>query len=216
MKKLFLALFLGLIIGQSVHAQTEASVSAAELDTERTRISNERAAADRRALKERTACYQKFAVEDCLSASRLRQRLTLEQLRRDEARINDITRRERGGKALDRLDQKNAPQRAEDAEAKRDRSLESHQGREQRAADHATGRASAAERADANRRAQEKKQQAHAEHQARQAAVRDRASAERERHEDKLRRAETHRTERDKKNAERKKPRAAPLAPAAP
>jgi hypothetical protein len=213
-KQIILSMLLCLVSMSSLHAQTEARVSPVELDTERSRIAAERAALERRALQERTACYQKFAVEDCLSESRARQRVTLDQLRRDEARINDITRRERGGKALERLDQKNAPERARDDAAKREQAQQSQQGREERAADHAAGRASAAAQAGEKQRAFDNKQRAHAERQAGQDEREARTSAERERHEDKLRRAAEHNAERERKNAERKKPRAAALPPA--
>ena len=213
-KKLILSLLFGLMAVPSLHAQTEARVSAAELDAERSRIATERAAVDKRALEERTACYKKFAVEDCLAESRRRQRVILDQLRRDEARINDITRRERGGRALERLDRKNAPEQADSEAARREEALKAQQGREDRAASHAAGRASAAAQSEDKRRSFDNKQRAHAERQARQAEREGRVSTQRQQREDKLRRAAEHNAERDRKNAERQKPRAAPLPPA--
>lgn len=213
-KTLILSLLFGLMAVPSLHAQTEARVSAAELDAERSRIAAERAAVNQRALEERTACYKKFAVEDCLADSRRRQRVVLDQLRRDEARIHDITRRERGGKALERLDRKSAPEQADREAAKREEAQKAQQGREDRAASHAAGRASAAAQTEDKQRSFDNKQRAHAERQARQAEREARASTERQQHEDKLRRAAEHTAERDRKNAQRKKPPAAPLPPA--
>ena len=212
-KTITLLLLLGWMALPPLQAQTEARVSQAELDAERSRIAAERAVLEQRSSQERAACYQKFAVEDCLSESRRARRVTLDRLRRDEARINDIERRERGSAALERLDQKNAPQRGEDAAARRDQSLKSQQEREERAAGHAAGRASAAAQAEDKRRAFEDKQRVHAEQQARQAERRAQGPAERERFESKQRRAAEHNAERDRKNAEREKPRAAPLPP---
>jgi hypothetical protein len=211
--RIILPLLLGLLAVPSLHAQTEARVSPAELDAERSRIAAERAAVEKRAVQERSACYQKFAVEDCLAESRRRARVQLDQLRRDEARVNDIGRRERGSAALDRLDRKNAPERAQEAEAHREQSLKSQQGREERAAERAGGRAAAAAQAEEKRRVFENKQRTHAQKQAGQAERRAQAPAEVERHESKLRRADEHNAEREKKSAERKKPRAAPLPP---
>lgn len=213
MKKIILSLLLGLLAGPPLQAQTDARVRPAERDAERSRIAAERAALDQRVARERAACYQKFAVEDCLAESRRASRVMLDQLRRDEARLNDIERRERGSAALEKLDQKNAPSRGDEAAAKRDQSLKSQQEREERTADHAASRASAAAQAGDKRRAFEGKQRVHAAQQGSEAERRARAPIERERHEDKLRRAAEHNAERDRNNAERTKPRAAPLPP---
>ena len=205
---------LALAAASALHAQTESRVSSAEIDAERSRITSERAAVNQRALQERTACYQKFAVEDCLSDSRRRQRAVLDRLKGDEARINDITRRERGSAALERLDRKAAPEKAQESATRQERSQKEQQGREDRAASHTASRASAASRSDDKQRSFENKQRAHAERLAREAARDARGPTEREQREAKLQRAEQHRLDVEKKNAQRKKPRAAPLPPA--
>jgi len=195
-------------------AQTESRVSSDEIDAERARITAERAAVNQRAMQERVACYQKFAVEDCLAESRKRQRVVLDRLKADEARIHDITRRERGSAALERLDRKAAPERSQQSATRQEQSQKDQQGREERAASHAAGRASAAARSDEKQRSFENKQRAHAERLAREAARDARGATERQRQEEKLQRAEQHRLDVEKKNAERKKPRSAPLPPA--
>ncbi len=212
--KVILSLLLGLIAASMPHAQTQPRLSAAELDAERSRIAAERSTLEQRGVQERTACYQKFAVQDCLNESRRRSRAALDQLRRDDARVNDIERRERGNAALERLDQKNAPQPTQDTAARRAQALKSQQDRMDRAAGQAAGRASEAAQAADRRRAFEDKQRSHADRQTRQAERRVEAPKERERHEDKLRRAAEHEAERERRNAERKKPRAAALPPA--
>ena len=50
-------------------AQSTAAAGNANFDAERSRLTAERAAIDARFEKERAACYQKFAVEDCLRDS---------------------------------------------------------------------------------------------------------------------------------------------------
>ncbi len=93
MKKIIALLLFGLLAAPLLHAQTEARVSASELDAERARIVTERAAAEQRGLQERTACYQKFAVQDCLQDSRRRQPILVQDAtqlaHRALARVDD-------------------------------------------------------------------------------------------------------------------------------
>jgi len=216
-KKRFLSLLIalsGLVAANALHAQTEARANRGDIDAERARIASERATVNQRALQERTACYQKFAVESCLGDSRKRQRAVLDQLKSDEARINDIVRRERGSAALERLDRKATPEKAQESATRQERSQAEQQGRDDRAASHAASRSSAAAQSEDKRRSFEDKQRAHAARVAKEAERDARAPTERERQEAKLQRAEQHRLDVEKKNADRKKPRAAPLPPA--
>lgn len=216
MKRFVFALLLAVSAAASVvpvQAQTDARVSATEIDAERTRIAAARAVVNKKALDERTACYQQFAVQGCLIESRRRQRVTLDQLKRDEARINEITRRERGSAALERLDRKASPERAETSQERQERSRKEQQGREDRAATHATSRASAASEIEQKQRAFDNKQRRHAARQASEAAHDARAPKMVEDHDTKLRRAAEHQEQRARQNADRKKPRGAPLPP---
>ncbi len=52
------------------------------------------------------ACYQRFAVNDCLSDSRRRQREILADLRRKEILINDAQRKRRAAQQLLRTDER--------------------------------------------------------------------------------------------------------------
>ena len=107
-------------------AQTLATTGALDLKAERDRLSSERAALDRRVKAEQVACYQRFAVEDCLKDSRQRRRTEDDDLRRQEAAIRDIERKQRGAAQLDRLEQKEAPR----SQAERDQAVQSQQDRE--------------------------------------------------------------------------------------
>ncbi len=52
------------------------------------------------------ACYQRFAVNDCLIDSRRTQREVMADLRRQEILINDAQRKRRGARQLLRADEK--------------------------------------------------------------------------------------------------------------
>lgn len=195
--------------GSPVWAQTSAVAGNIDPDAERARLTRERAEIDARAKAEQTACYQRFAVEDCLQESRRKRRTAEDSIKRQEADLNDMERKRRAADTLERLDK--APPRAVDDPAAQERARQSQQGREQRAADHAASRAEAAAKAEDNRRALENKQRNHAEQQAKAARLQADAPTERARFERKQEQAARHRADVERKNAERTKPRSAPL-----
>jgi hypothetical protein len=210
MKNIVLALLLGLA-ALPLWAQSNATAAGADLDAERARLAEERKAISARYDDDRAACYKKFAVEGCLQESRQRRRVATDDIKRQEAEINDLERKRRGAAALDKLDEKGSSARAKEADAKREESLKSQQDREQRAAEHAAGRTQAAAEAAEKQRQFDAKQRAHAEEQAKAARRRAEAPAARQAYEDKLQQAEQHRADNEKRNAEKTKPRSAPL-----
>jgi len=210
MKNIVLALLLGLA-ALPLWAQSNATAAGADLDAERARLAEERKAISARYDADRAACYKKFAVEGCLQESRQRRRVATDDIKRQEAEINDLERKRRGAAALDKLDEKGSSARAKEADAKREESLKSQQDREQRAAEHAAGRTQAAADAAEKQRQFDAKQRAHAEEQAKAARRRAEAPAARQAYEDKLQQAEQHRADNEKRNAEKTKPRSAPL-----
>jgi hypothetical protein len=215
MKKHLLVL-LSLMAAGSVWAQSAATSGKLDFDAERARISTERAALESRSKTEQAACYQKFAVEGCLSDIRERNRKLTDDLKRQEAAINDIQRKQRGAAQLDRLDEKNATPRPQDQPAQREEAVKSQQEREQRAAEHAKSREDAAAKAAENKRNFESKQRAHADVQAKASQRAAEADQQRQLHERKLQKAAEHVADREKHNAERAKPRSAPLPAPAP
>jgi colicin import membrane protein len=58
----------------------------------RARIQAERHHIETRSMAEEAACYQRFAVNDCLVDSRARRRTALQDLRRQEVSLNDAER----------------------------------------------------------------------------------------------------------------------------
>jgi colicin import membrane protein len=210
MKKIVLAMLMALG-SLPLWAQSNAATGNADFEAERSRLAAERAAIEARFDKERAACYQKFAVEDCLRDSRKRRRAETDHIKRQESAINDIERQRRGAAELEKLDQKAATRRPQDTPEKQEEARKGQQDREQRAADHAASRAATAAEADERRRQFEAKQKAQADEQAKAAQRRAEAPAAVERFESKQQKAAEHRASRERQNAERTKPRGAPL-----
>ena len=215
MNKLLLSLVIALAT-VSAWAQSTAATGKTDLAAERARLTAERTAVDKAFNDQRAVCFKRFAVEECLAQSRTQKRTALDNIKRQEALLNDAERKRRGGAALNRLDEKSSAGRAADAAAQREKAAKDKQDRDQRAASHATSRAGTAAQEAENVRQYESKQREHAEHLTKQAGRNAEAPAEVKRQEEKVRKAEAHRAEVEKKNAERTKPRSAPLPPPPP
>jgi len=215
MKNTVVALLLGMAV-LPLWAQTSATTANSDLDAERARLSDERKAVEARYATEQAACFKKFAVEGCLQDSRRRRRADTENIKRQEAAINDFERKRRGAAELDKLEHQKSTQQSQDADAKREQSQESQKDREQRAAEHAASRGQTASGEAEQKRQFENKQRAHAEEQAKAANRRAQAPTERAEYEAKLKKAEAHRADLERQNAAKTKPRSDPLpAPSA-
>lgn len=74
-----------------------------EVDTlERARIAQERAAVEAEHQSEQRACYQYFAVNNCLDKARENKRKALGILREQEIELNDVRRRHAAERAAQR------------------------------------------------------------------------------------------------------------------
>lgn len=104
----FLALLLFFSTG--VFSQPSAGSAAAPLpvETERMRIALDRAREQALYAQQRTACYARFAVNDCLSDARVRLRIVLDELRRQEVALNDADRKRKALQQLERINQKSS------------------------------------------------------------------------------------------------------------
>lgn len=97
-------------------APTEAEIAAhVQREETRARIQREREALDQRRRKDEAACYQRFAVEDCLSGVRAKAHEVQTRLRQEELQINDAERRDKTAQRLRSIEQKQ--QDAKDAAA---------------------------------------------------------------------------------------------------
>ena len=70
------------------------------------RIAQERAALVQQRLAAEKACYQRFAVNDCLRQARTERRAVLDRLRQQELAVNDLDRRRRADERLRQLERK--------------------------------------------------------------------------------------------------------------
>lgn len=89
-------------------AQPVAAASAPSLDlqAQRQQLQAERTRLEALYDQEAAICYARFAVTDCLEKVRLRRRLALDGLRRQERALNDAERRQAGQAQLDRIEAK--------------------------------------------------------------------------------------------------------------
>lgn len=92
--------------GQAVHEPL--TVSPLQLQQERSRIQRSRAQAHAEAQQANAACYQKFAVSDCLREVRADKRLVLDELRRQEVILNDLARQAKAIEALKKIEEKSS------------------------------------------------------------------------------------------------------------
>lgn len=185
-------------------------LSDAQIAVERERIGEQRRANEARHAQERTACYQRFAVEDCLRESRQRLRHQTDDLRRQESALNDMQRKRRGAEQLQRLDEKKATAPAPDG-VKQQQAREAQLGREDRAAEHARSRAAMEAEAAKNRADFEARQRQRAEDAASAAQRRAAEPESRDRYQGKQADAQRRRADRERANAEREKPPSPPL-----
>ena len=89
----------------------------AEEAAERARIASERTRIEAEFEQANKACYQKFAVNDCIADARAKRREVLADLRRQELVLNDADRRRRSSERLEEIEKKTADRRAAQASA---------------------------------------------------------------------------------------------------
>jgi hypothetical protein len=205
MKPLLMAL--GLLLSclataQPAQVEDDAFLQA---ERERERIAQVRQQEEARFAGQEAACYQRFAVNDCLREVRVRRRAVLEDLRRQEVLINDAERKRRGAAQIKRLEERSSAQAQQEEANRRAAAQQEQQQRLENA---------------------QRKQQERAQDEAQKAATPPRQSAskpvsgvdraaEKQRYEDKLREAQEHKAERAKAQADKSGPPARPL-PVAP
>lgn len=191
-------------------AQT-ADASVTRFEVERARIASERADVDARYAREEAACYGKFAVNDCLNEARARRRAALADLRRQDISINDAERKRKGAEAMKRIEEKNSPQKADEAAQRRDRAINDQLIREERAAKKAAEAADREATARDRVKAQLNREQTAAEKAAARASEAASTGSSLSRHDKRLKDAAERRERLEQKRRERTKPLSDPL-----
>lgn len=112
-KQLLLVLMSSLwLSGEVVFAQTFN-------DTERLRISKQRAVLEAGFNREDADCYQKFLVNNCLDEVKIRRQETFADLRRQEMSIDDQERKAKGAEQLQKTEDKASPEKQQEEAVRR-------------------------------------------------------------------------------------------------
>jgi hypothetical protein len=114
-----------LLTGMGVCAQTFN-------DTERLRISTERAALEAGLNRENAACYQKFMVNNCLDEVKTLRRTLMADLRRQEILIDDQERKLKGAEQIQKIEDKASPEKQQAEADKRAEALRDFDARMER------------------------------------------------------------------------------------
>lgn len=206
MKPAVVLLLAALLAPMLAHARDDATE-----DAQRARIAAERGQVEAAFRAEEKACYQKFAVNDCVKDARARRRASMADLRRQEVSLNDAKRKRDAAEHVRALEDRAAAGRQQEAQ-RRQEAADAQLGRETHAVDKAATRAS--REASAPARAAARKQQAER-RQAEAGAARTRRAQEAadnvKAHESRVAAARQRKAELEKRLAERKKPAAQPL-----
>ena len=132
MKNFAIACFLAMsgmfAIGQPV-APAEAPPTR---DAERARIGAERARLEAGFLAEDAECYKKFAVNSCLGKVNERRREAMGDLRRQELLLNDEERRIRGADQIRKMEEKQSPEKLQEAADQRAKAVKDYESRLER------------------------------------------------------------------------------------
>ena len=95
-----------LVVAQGQAASEPRQAAPLQVEEERSRIQRSREQVKAEAEQANAACYQKFAVTDCLRGVRANNRLVLDELRRQEVILNDIERQAKAIEALNKIEEK--------------------------------------------------------------------------------------------------------------
>jgi colicin import membrane protein len=116
--------FVLILLVASFSAQSQQSNNA-----ERLRINDERTALEARFNLENAACYKKYLVNRCLDEVKLKHRDALADLRRQEISIADQERKAKGAAQVKKTEDKDSPEKQQQAADKRAESLKDSEAR---------------------------------------------------------------------------------------
>jgi colicin import membrane protein len=134
MKNWLVFLFIGLPAFALQAQEPELAAPASDVfQVELDRIQAERRQQEARYAREEAACYQRFAVNDCLREVRAKLRLVMEDLRRQEIAVNDEQRRLKGVEEIQRLDEKSSLKAQQEEAERREAAIQEHKERLKRA-----------------------------------------------------------------------------------
>lgn len=210
MKHLLIALAL-VVLAATGHAQPVEAGKEMSLQAQRARLEESRNQEEARFTAESVACYQRFAVTDCLNKAKTRHYASMAVLRRQEVSLNDAERQLKAAEQLSRIEEKSSPQTLQDQADKRAAAQKDQEARQQRADQKALERGEAIRNEETALRERREK----AADREKAAAARARAAKEaadkQKKFDDKLREAQEHKASRQKSLADEPKSSAQPL-----
>lgn len=121
-----------LLLGSIHPAWAQSTDSERAIAVERERLKVLEAQEESRYSKEFSACYQRFAVTDCLNEVRGRRRLTMEDLRRQTISLNDMERKQQGADQVRRTEEKSSVQTQQEEAQRRSQAILEYKERAER------------------------------------------------------------------------------------
>lgn len=201
MKQVLLAIFT-MVLAVAGSAQQRPIDSEASLNEARASLEVRRNQQEAHFAAQSAACYQRFAVTDCLSKVKSSHYAAMGVLRREEIALNDLERQQKASEALARLAEKNTPQALQEKEQKIEQARKDWEDRQQRADQKAIDRGLApAREQDALRETRDKEAQRQDEAAARERMANEAAEKQKS-FDNKVQEAQEHKAERLQKNAE--------------
>jgi FtsZ-interacting cell division protein ZipA len=201
MKQVLLAI-LAMVLAVAGNAQQKSIDNEALLNEARARLEVRRKQQEAYFVAESAACYQRFAVTDCLGKVKSSHYAAMSVLRREEIALNDLERQQKASEALARLADKNTPEALQEKEKKIEQARKDWEDRQQRADQKAIDRGLApAREQDALRETRDKETQRQDEAAARERMMNE-AAAKQKGFDSKVQEAQEHKAERLQKNAE--------------
>lgn len=216
MKKLLFSslcwlLFSPLAGAQTVPGQSPAVGSASWFEAERTRIQQERDTLDLSFQSEEVACYQRFAVTDCMLKIRAVRREAVADLRRQEISLNSTEAKRKAAEQIARIEEKSSLQAVAE-EAARVAEAQAAQVERQRVFDEkAAARVVTAAQEAARLNDVKEREARRAQALADRAAMQSEAPAEQKKFDDKQAQAQQKKASNLKQQAEPKSPKVKPL-----
>lgn len=215
MNRFFIAIVFA-ACGAAATAQTAKSPEDQAADTEHASINAERSRSEAAYLLEQKACYQKFAVNDCLRDAGARQRKTLADLRLREIAVNDAQRKRQAAEQAARRQQKAADEQQRQVEQQTDvqraqQPAKELQRRQERAASGPSSRAKATANESKSIQDTQSRKQRHQDETAGLARKAAAGAAQRAQHDEKIKAANERKADRDRRRNEDQKPPVNPL-----
>jgi hypothetical protein len=106
-----------------------------QTSVERARIASERVALTNGYEAKRSACYQKLAVNDCLTQARDAHNEQMRDLKRQEVALNDVERKRKAAERMRMVDERNSPEAQLKLAERRGRAMDEAKQREARQAE---------------------------------------------------------------------------------